>query len=200
MAIIDLITAANADVPRDKLKPHNCHEAVLGWVLMGKYPSLRVGDALSHNHPKAWMTVRSLSERYGVRGPSGEKQLDLEWFGKTVYREGFGRVQPPFLAASFMLGDIVVFHHPRNPMHSMVIVEWEAAPLRFGARGFNNEKSVGGPYMEWDPVVHDLARAQNWNAQGEFVTPTGIEYEIHKATFAAVCNNIPDSLDFAVPH
>lgn len=45
MSIVNLIVAANGSVPSSNniLKPHNCHEAVLGWVLQAKYPSLRNG-------------------------------------------------------------------------------------------------------------------------------------------------------------
>ncbi len=47
MSAMDLVTAANGSVPGNLLKPHNCHEAALGWVLMAKYPTLRNVDPMS---------------------------------------------------------------------------------------------------------------------------------------------------------
>ena len=61
MAVADLITAANGSVPRNTLKPHNCHEAVLGWLLMAKYSALRNVDPLSQGVEKAWLSLRSLA-------------------------------------------------------------------------------------------------------------------------------------------
>lgn len=63
MSVNSLIVAANGSVPGNILKPHNCHEAVLGWLLTAKYPSLSIVDPLSHGVEKAWLTLRSLSER-----------------------------------------------------------------------------------------------------------------------------------------
>ncbi|HEX2959357.1 MAG TPA: hypothetical protein VHO70_21160 [Chitinispirillaceae bacterium] len=67
------------------MKPHNCHEAVLGWVLMAKYATLRVVDPLSHGVPKAWLTIRSIAERYGTRGNGTTKQLTGQWMATHIY-------------------------------------------------------------------------------------------------------------------
>jgi len=196
MAVADLVIAANGSVPANNLKPHNCHEAVLGWLLMAKYPSLRDVHELSQGVEKAWLTLRSLAERYGTGAP---KQLTGAWFGQHLYDRGFVRVrpnprpQPPFTAAILLVGDVIFMGNRNAPHHSMVVVEKPGN--RVLARGFNNAGAFGGPYMGWDPVLRDIADLTRWDAQGNFMGNNG-PAELHAITYNAICNHIPDNLNF----
>lgn len=190
MAIPELIIAANGGVPAGELKPHNCHEAALGWVLMGKYASLRNVDPLSHGVEKAWLSVRSLAQRYGANAP---KQLTGPWFGQNLYHQGAVRVQPPVTGASFQVGDVVLMGNPQAPHHSMVVVQTSAVVAL--ARGFNNAGAFGGPYMGWDPLLRDLADPTRWDANGNFRGNNG-PAELRRIPYATICQTIPDDLDF----
>lgn len=200
MAAADLVAAANGGVPGGVLKPHNCHEAALGWVLMAKYAALRGPDALSHGAPKAWMSIRSLAERYGQGSP---KQLTGSWMGQHVYNRGYTRVQPlqprggvnlpPFTHATFLVGDVLFMGNRAAPHHSMVVVQKTGAQVL--ARGFNNAGAFGGPFMDWDPTLRDVADMARWDAQGRFKGNNG-PCELYAITYNAICQNIPDDLNF----
>ena len=200
MAVADLVAAANSGVPANQLKPHNCHEAALGWVLMGKYPSLRTVDPLSHGVAKGWMTVRSLAERYGSTSP---KQLTGPWMGWKIYNRGFIKVQPlqstggqrqsPFTNATFMVGDVVFMGRRDAPHHSMVVVQKNGTQAL--ARGFNNAGAFGGPFMDWDPTLRDLTDITRWDRDGRFMAVNG-PCEVYAITYNAICQNIPDNLNF----
>ena len=120
MSVNSLIVAANGSVPGNILKPHNCYEAVLGWLLMAKYPSLCNVDPLSHGVEKAWLTLRSLSERYGEGAP---KQLTGKWMSQNIYKQGYARVQPPLNIGSMALGDVLFMGNRATPHHSMVVAQ-----------------------------------------------------------------------------
>lgn len=190
MAVADLVVAANGGVPLNNLKPHNCHEAALGWVLMAKYPTLRNVDPLSHGAPKAWMTLRSLSERYGTGAP---KQLTGAWMGQHIYSRGIMRVRPPLSAASFLVGDVILMGTRQAPHHSMVVVQKLGNQVL--ARGFNNAGAFGGPYLGWDATLRDLADPTRWDQRGNFMGNNG-PAEIHSLTYNAICANIPDNMNF----
>lgn len=196
MATIDLVTAANGSVPRNVLKPHNCHEAVMGWLLMGKYPTLRNVDPLSHGVEKAWLTLRSLAEKYGSGSP---KQLTGEWMGRNIYNRGFIRIKPlapphpPFTAAIFLVGDVLFMGNPRAPHHSMVIVKKTGNQVF--ARGFNNAGAFGGPFMGWDPVLRDIADITRWDGDGNFMAING-PCQVHTVTYNSISRRIPDNMIF----
>ena len=196
MAVADLIVAVNGSVPANDLKPHNCHEAALGWVLMAKYPTLRIVDPLSHGVEKAWLTLRSLAERYGSGHP---KQLTGVWMAQHIYNRGIIKIEPryppgpPFTNASFLLGDILCMGSRMAPHHSMVIVQKNGAQVL--ARGFNNAGAFGGPYMGWDPVLREITDMGRWDRAGNFMANNG-PCELYAITYNAICNNIPDNLNF----
>ncbi len=200
MSATDLALAANAGVPANALKPHNCHEAALGWVLMAKYPTLRQVDPLSQGVPKAWLALRSLAERYGTGNP---KQLTGAWMGQHIYHRGFTRVMPlppsggqrlsPFTHASFLVGDVLFMGQRAAPHHSMVVVAKNGTQAM--ARGFNNAGAFGGPYMDWDPALRDMTDPERWDAQGHFRGNNG-PCDLYAITYNAIVQNIPDNLNF----
>jgi len=190
MAVADLLTAANGSVPWNQLKPHNCHEAVLGWVLMAKYPTLRHVDSLSLGVEKAWHTLRSLTERYGSGVP---KQLTGIWMAQNIYPRGLIRIRPPFTAGTFLVGDVIFMGDRHAPHHSMVVVQKTGGQVL--ARGFNNAGAFGGPFMGWDPALRDIADMTRWDGQGNFMGNNGAA-PLHAMTYNAVCANIPDNLNF----
>lgn len=190
MSVNSLIVAANGSVPGNILKPHNCHEAVLGWLLMAKYPSLCNVDPLSHGVEKAWLTLRSLSERYGEGAP---KQLTGKWMSQNIYKQGYARVQPPLNIGSMALGDVLFMGNRAAPHHSMVVVQKKG--IQVFARGFNNAGAFGGPYMGWDPQLRDMSDATRWDSQGRFKANNG-PAELYSISYNSVCQNIPDDLNF----
>lgn len=197
MAVADLVMAANGSVPRNALKPHNCHEAVLGWLLMAKYPMLRNVDPLSQGVEKAWLSLRSLAERYGSNVP---KQLTGQWFGQNVYRAGGARLMKPaggptvpFPPNSLSVGDVIYMGNAVAPHHSMVVVQVNGPQAL--ARGFNNGGAFGGPFMAWDPTLRDILDVTRWTPASEFMAVNG-PCPVHRIGYNAVTANIPDSLDF----
>jgi hypothetical protein len=200
MAVTDLVIAANGGVPGNALKPHNCHEAVLGWVLSAKYAPLRVIDPVSHGVAKAWLTLRSLAERYGQTSP---KQLTGPWMAQHLYRRGYTRVAPPlgrggtpspqFARSTFSIGDVLFMGNPAAPHHSMVVVEINGEQAL--ARGFNNAGAFGGPFMDWDSILRDVTDSARWDVQGRFMANNGPS-ELYAISYEALCLNIPDNLNF----
>jgi hypothetical protein len=190
MAVSDLILAANSGVPANDLKPHNCHEAVLGWLLQAKYPRLRFASSLSHGVELAWLSLRSLSERQGSAFP---KQLTGQWFGQHLYHIGYVPAQPPLSQASFLLGDVLFFGNRGAPHHSMVVVQ-KTGGQAF-ARGFNNAGLLGGPYMAWDATTYDVTDSNRWDSQNNFMGNNG-PCELWTITYDRVAANIPDDLNF----
>ena len=49
--------------------------------------------------------------------------------------------------------------------------------------------------MGWDPQLRDLADMTRWDAQGRFMGNNG-PAEVYTITYQAICNNIPDDLNF----
>lgn len=197
MAIADLVVAANGSVPGNTLKPHNCHEAVLGWLLMAKYPALRNIDPLSQGVEKAWLTLRSLAERYGGNVP---KQLTGQWFGQHLYHAGGTRLlKPPggptvpFPPLSLAVGDVIYMGNPAAPHHSMVVVQ-VTGPQAL-ARGFNNGGAFGGPFMQWDPTLRNVLDITRWTPTSEFMGVNG-PCQIHKISYATLAAAIPDNMNF----
>jgi hypothetical protein len=200
MAVQDLIVAANGGVPAGTYKPHNCHEAVLGWVLQGKYPTLRQPDQFGANVERAWVTLRSITERYGVGAP---KQLSGPWVGTRLYRRNVARVRPQTFDM-IGLGDIVFMGDPAAPHHSMVIVQKNATDAF--ARGFNNAGAFGGaqnvifgpgaPFMGFDVNLRQITKMAYWNQDtGKFRAVNG-ECLIHRIPFDTLAGIIPDNMNF----
>ena len=202
MAVADLLVAANAGVPGNSLKPHNCHEAVLGWVLIANFAPLRSVDPLSQGEPRAWLALRSLAERYGQARP---KQLTGAWMGQHVYARGFSRVQPLpgrdgttsslFTNSTFSVGDVLFMGSPQAPHHSMVVVQKNGAQAL--ARGFNNAGAFGGPLFDWDSTLRDVTDSARWDKQGQFMANNGPS-DLYVIPYDTLCKNIPENLEFNV--
>jgi len=190
MSIEYLIMAANGSVPFNVLKPHNCHEAVLGWMLQAKSPSLREAGVFSHGVEKAWYTLRIIAERYGVGNP---KQLGGQWIAQNIYPGIVFKITPPILSNTFSAGDIVFMGMRFNPHHSMVVVQVTQGKVL--ARGFNNAGAFGGPSMAWDPVLRDLADTERWDQDGNFRGNNGAG-PLHVIRYDQVARNIPDNMTF----
>ena len=190
MSVANLVAAANGGVPGNVLKPHNCHEAALGWVLMAKYPALLQVHQFSFGVEKAWMSLRSLADKYGSSHP---KQLTGTWMSQHIYNRGFRLVQPPFTHGSFFLGDVIFMGTQNAPHHSMVIVQKNG--IQSLARGFNNAGAFGGPYMGWDPILRDLTDATRWDSQNRFMGNNG-PCMLYSISYGSICHNIPDDLNF----
>jgi hypothetical protein len=186
----NLIVAANGSVPSNNLKPNNCHEAVLGWVLQAKYPSLRNVDPLSNGVEKAWLTLRSIANRYGQGSP---KQLTGQWIAQNIYRGVVFRITPPIKNNSFSPGDIVFMGARNTPHHSMVVVQINNNQVL--ARGFNNAGAFGGPFMGWDSVLRDLKDETRWDANGNFKGNNG-PCPLHVISYDRIAQNIADSMTF----
>lgn len=190
MSIQNLVIAANGSVPANNLKPHNCHEAVLGWVLQAKYPSLRNVVPLSHGVEKAWLTLRSIADRFGAANP---KQLTGQWVAQNLYRGAVFKITPPIRSSTFSAGDIVFMGARNAPHHSMVVVK--VANGQVLARGFNNAGAFGGPFMGWDQQLRDLADVSRWDATGNFKGNNG-PCPLHVVRYDQVARNIPDDMNF----
>jgi hypothetical protein len=190
MSVQNLIMAANGSVPANILKPHNCHEAVLGWVLQAKYPALRNVDSMSHGVEKAWLTLRSIAERYGGAFP---KQLTGQWVAQNLYKGAVFKVSPPIRSSTLSAGDIVFMGTRNNPHHSMVVVK--VADGQVLARGFNNAGAFGGPFMGWDKELRNLADKERWDLSGNFKANNG-PCPLYVIRYEQVARNIPDDMNF----
>ena len=191
MAAIDMITAANLGVPTDELKPRNCHEAVLGWLIHGKLAAPRDSD-------QAWKTLRWLANRYGEETPNMPKQLTGRWFGRRVYDDEGTRIVrsgppgTPFPPNTVAAGDVLYLGDPRAPHHSMVVTRVENS--RAWVRGFNNAGAFGGPFMQWDPDLHDILDPERWTRDGEFMALNG-PAPVYRASYQDLVDGIPRNLD-----
>jgi len=198
MAKEDFILAANSGVPTNRLKPNNCHEAVLGWLLYAKFPSLQTTDfPLADGAAKAWFSLRSLVEKYGEKGKAQQlKQLTGPWIAEKIYNRGnYVRVQPPFSEDSFDAGAVLFMGVLDKPHHSMVVVNWDGTHAL--ARGFNNAGMFGGPSsMVWDSELRDIADLNRWNAAaGQFIGVNGA-CNVHIIKYDEISGHIPDNLTF----
>ena len=190
MSIQHLVTAANGAVPSNMLmKPKNCHEAVLGWLLMAKYPELRDVHPFSYGVEKAWLTLRVLAERYG----DNSKQLTGSWMSQRIYRQRIRKVEPPFSTATFFTGDILFMGNRQAPHHSMIVVQKNG--IQALVRGFNNAGAFGGEYMEWDVLLRDVTDGNRWDANGQFMAING-PCDLYAITYDVISRNIPDNLNF----
>lgn len=197
MPAAEFVVAANGSVPRNTLRPHNCHEAVLGWLLMAKFQSLCQPDPMAQGVEKAWLSLRSLAERYGTGTP---KQLTGPWIGQHLYRgAGTRLMRPPggptvpFPPNTLSAGDVIYMGNPAAPHHSMAVVRVHGPQAM--ARGFNNGGAFGGPFMEWDPTLRDVLDTTRWTAGSQFMAVNG-PCDVHRISYATVAGHIADNLNF----
>ena len=148
MGVSELVNAANGGVPDGELKPHNCHEAALGWVLLAKYDALRLPNNMTPAAvPKAWMTIRSLANQHGESNP---KQLTGRWMSHHIYNRGVIRVQPPFTSTSYLVGDVLFLGNRDAPHHSMVVAQRNGRQVF--ARGFNDADQAARTWVGSHPA------------------------------------------------
>ena len=90
------------------LKPVNCHEAVLGWLL------------ISLGYPRPWRLIRLAAARpnHGVGNPL---QFQGDWMWQKVYRTAI-RVSRATVGIA-QAGDILCSGTLGRPTHSMAVVE-----------------------------------------------------------------------------
>lgn len=79
------------------------------------------------------------------------------------------------------------------PHHSMVIVQ--KTGVNVFVRGFNNAGVFGGPFMDWDFALRDIADNTRWKKNGQFEANNGY-CDVFTITYSTVCQNIPDTLNF----
>lgn len=185
-----LVAAANTVPATAALKPRNCHEAVLCWLLYAHFAALRNPHALSQGLPSAWLTLRYISDRYALPGnvPAG---LTGQWIAANIYNVVQVVPAPPFVPATFAVGDILAFGAAAGPHHSMVVVAKNGVQAL--AKGFNNAGLIGGPYMNYDGASYDITNPNRWNLAGQFMGNNGAA-PIRVMTYAAVAANLPNVL------
>ena len=134
-----------------QLKPANCHEAVLGWLL------------ISLGYPRPWRLLRLAAARpdHGVGNP---RQFQGEWMWKKIYQPATPVSQATVGIAQ--AGDVLCSGTAGIPIHSMIVVEKLGTAVRI--RGFNNAGTFGHlqpppGYMEYDNIDRDVADERMWN-------------------------------------
>src|SRR5215470_11459867 len=190
MSIQSLIIAANGSVPAGNLKPRNCHEAVLGWLLQAKNSQFCQPGEGGVEH--AWWVLRALSESHAEN--AHQPQLTGAWVARHLY---YGQHVQRILrnSAPFLLeGDVVFMGNRRMPHHSMVVVQRRNTQRL--ARGFNNAGAFAGPYMGWDPMLRDLADGGRWTRNGDQFMANNGGCELWRIAYDRIMKNIPDSLVF----
>lgn len=153
--MITLVQAArnqfNPLTSETQLKPANCHEAVIGWLL------------ISLGYPRPWRLIRLAAARpnHGVGNPL---QFQGDWMWKNIY--------PPATHVSLatvgiaQAGDVLCSGTAGIPIHSMVVVDKIGTAVRI--RGFNNVGTFGHlqpppGYMTYDGIDRDVADSNMWN-------------------------------------
>jgi hypothetical protein len=154
-----LIQAANNQVHQlteegAELKPRNCHEAVLGWLLT------------SLNYPRRWRLLRLAAAQYGQGGPAWP-QFTGPWMWEKIYnpRQLLSRAT----LANAQPGDVLCSGNWGNVTHSMVVVSRIGNAVNI--RGFNNAGTFGHHvppplYMEYDAQDRDVAAPDMWGTLG----------------------------------
>lgn len=137
------------------LKPANCHEAVLGWLL------------ISLGYPRPWRLIRLAAARpgFGVQGKT--VQFDGLWMWRNIYLSNI-RVSQATVGLA-QAGDVLCSGMAGCPTHSMVVVERRGAAVLI--RGFNNAGTffhlVPPPgSLVYDSIDRDVADAGMWNVKG----------------------------------
>lgn len=153
------------------LKPHNCHEAAMGWLLQAGDAAQRAVGAAGipgvEGVEAAWATVRAIVD--GIPPFAGVRQATGPWIGAHLY-QGAPAFTNTAVPRDLAVGDLIGFGDPVSPVHSMV-VERIALPAVW-LRGFNNAGGFGDPrqdlFMQWDPELRDLLAGDRWTANGRF--------------------------------
>jgi hypothetical protein len=147
----NLVNPLTAETP---LKPVNCHEAVLGWLL------------ISLGYPRPWRLIRQAAARPG-HGVGNPLQFQGDWMWQHVYPSAT-RVSQATVGMA-RAGDILCSGTAGRPTHSMVVVERLGAAVKI--RGFNNVGTFGHlrpppGYMQYDNTDRDVADGGMWNVTG----------------------------------
>src|SRR5215467_5691392 len=168
MSVVSLVNAArnsNAIQALGSNKPKNCHEAVLGWLL------------ISLNYPMPW----DLLPLAAPRGTT-TRQFTGEWMCKNIYTVATKVKQNPMGNKTpvdrLREGDILFCGNRGYASHSMVVVYSNALEVKI--RGFNNEgtfrQCVPRPVrMEYDAIDRPIHLNEMWKdgsrfgAAGEFL-------------------------------
>jgi hypothetical protein len=136
------------------LKPVNCHEAVLGWLL------------ITLGYPRPWRLIRLAAARpnHGVGSPL---QFQGDWMWKKIYPTATRVSQATVGLAK--AGDILCSGTMGRPTHSMAVVEKLGTVVKI--RGFNNQGTFAHlqpppAYMEYDNIDRDVADGRMWNVTG----------------------------------
>jgi Domain of unknown function (DUF4157) len=154
----------------DKLKPKNCHEAVLGWFLT------------SMNYPRRWSLIRKAAEKFApTHAGGGNKYFDGYWMWYKIYTE---HIPLDFDNVGILSdeGDILVVGN--LAAHSMVVVDkspiypnihvpnhgWQTHHVYI--RGFNNSGTFSqllpAPYppqgMKYDNNDREVTDSRVWGA------------------------------------
>jgi hypothetical protein len=151
-----------------KIRPRNCHEAVLGWLL------------LSLNYPRPWALIRLYMARYKTGGHT--PQADGPWMHKYIYGDGMP-VDQKNLAASAKKGDILYSGSRRDGTHSMVVVYNN--DLEVLIRGFNNAGTFRGcepppPELAYDDMDRRVDGDDMWTG-GRFAMDADLFLVSHQA-------------------
>jgi hypothetical protein len=103
MAVGHLVNAARIIQTPDHspLKPRNCHEAVLGWMLLAvtRYRN-RLGlmlPTVPNNVARAWLILRLLSDYHGGLYNANQiitPQITAPWMWQNMYNQNHNRIQP----------------------------------------------------------------------------------------------------------
>jgi hypothetical protein len=135
-----------------QLKPCNCHEAVLGWLLT------------SLGYPRRWRLIKEAAKTHGVGHPL---QFQGDWMWNHIYDPRVRLTQQHVTNAR--AGDIVCSGVAGRPTHSMAVVHSSsgAAGPVVNIRGFNNAGTfitLAPPpaYMQYDSIDRNIGDPSLW--------------------------------------
>jgi hypothetical protein len=167
-----------------ELKPRNCHEAVLGWLLT------------SLNYPRRWRLLRLAAAQYR-EGSAAWPQFTGPWMWEKIYnpRQLLSRAT----VATAQAGDVVCSGSWGNVTHSMVVVSRIGNAVNI--RGFNNAGTFSHHqppplFMEYDAQDRDVAAPDMWGTLGLMPSkfgPAGV------ALFRVQCNVARQNVARAFP-
>jgi hypothetical protein len=132
--------------------PYNCHMAVIHWALV----TLGHGDQVAQAAVQK-LTGKNCKDCYGLGKCLQRSALDERVYAAIFCKKVTSIGSKPS-AQDVELGDVILVPDPKNPMHSMVVVE-KSNDDRIGIRGFNNIGTFIGtdaPYARYDSVTRWL--------------------------------------------
>ena len=97
---------------RNALKPLNCHEAALGWLLT------------SMGYSRRWRLIKEAAKPRGVGNP---QQFQGDWMWKNIYTQRTKVTQNNIHLA--LPGDMLCSGATGRPTHSMVVVGVSTHPV-----------------------------------------------------------------------